>query len=630
MLANLKLVLKALAAAGAVLNLEKSNFLAEEFEYLGYIIDATGIKPNPKTTEAIQQYPRPKTTKQIQRFLGLAGYLRKFSPKQAECEKIIRQTVHQEKIVAPNYQNDRKQPQVKSRVIWTEAAEVAFLTIKEMLNSECKLARYNPQWKMEVHCDASASCLGSILAQRDEQGISHVLQYASKTLNPAEQNYPNTDRELLAIKWAVTEKFRPYLESGKFIIYTDHQPLLGELKLKNPSKRCLKFLMELEEYEFELKHKPGHLLSGPDALSRMTEKTSERQKQHVSYGAAAKGSSKSEEQHKAQLIHDYHESLGHSNWKKTLDGIRRRFQWSGMRQDIWEYCNKCSKCFDFNSATKKIGTKLEFHEVTKPRQRIGIDFYGPLPKTKNGNKYAIMAIDYMSKFMVAKPVPVADTNTAIDFIESIIEAYGKCDEIITDNGAQFRRHFREYFAAKDIAVHNARTSHFEGNGMIERGIKTIGEIQAKNGASAETWDEYLWTNVQRYNATSHTATGECPGDVFFGEEFKCIADQYWKPPPRSITPIQQVQQHLEHYQKTLQHQTNRNRRPPFVAGDKIAVVRRLANSKKHSADRRFRKRKEGPYTVVGFNGHGQYRVTNGIKEFCTNAFEMIPWDPKCP
>jgi hypothetical protein len=156
-------VLQALADAGAVLNLGKCNFLATRLEYLGHIIDETGLHPNPKTTEAIQQFPRPETPKQVKRFLGLAGYLRKFSEKQAECEKVIRKTIQ----VMPAVSRSGKKPSTREKLIWSKEAEDAFLAIKDMLTNECSLARYNPEWACEVHCDASAVCLGSILAQRD-------------------------------------------------------------------------------------------------------------------------------------------------------------------------------------------------------------------------------------------------------------------------------------------------------------------------------------------------------------------------------------------------------------------------------------------------------------------------------
>jgi hypothetical protein len=622
MLDNLRLVLQALANAGAVLNLQKCNFLATKLEYLGHIIDQTGIHPNPKTTEAIRLFPRPESPKQAKRFLGLAGYLRKFSQKQAECEKVIRNSIHSEPMTAAK--NGKKQG-IREKLMWSQEAENAFLTIKDMLTDECRLARYNPDWPCEVHCDASATCLGSILAQRDEDGNAHILQYASRALSDAEQNYPNTDRELLAIRWAVTQKFRPYLESGKFAIFTDHQALLGELKLKKPSKRCLKFLMDLEEYQYELKYKPGHLLTGPDALSRMQQRQKAKSNIQPSACGAASNTDWSNPIDRKKLIADYHESFGHSCWKKTLAGIRQRFKWKGMRDDIWRFSRGCKQCFKFNSATQQIGTKLELHEVQRPKQRFGLDFYGPLPKTARGNRYALVGIDYMSKFMFVQPVPYANTATAIEFVEKVFHQYGQFEEIVTDRGSTFRITFQEYFRKQGVKVHVAQAGHFEGNGMAERSIKTLGEIQAKSNANSTNWDELITTSALKYNSTIHTAIGECPGDVFLGTEWICSADRCWKPPARTITPLPVVQERFGKYQQHLASRINRKRRNYFSPGDGVAIVKRLPNEQKHNADRRFRVRKQGPYTVISFHGHGQYIVTDGVTQICANGHEMIPW-----
>jgi hypothetical protein len=229
--------------------------------------------------------------------------------------------------------------------------------------------------------------------------------------------------------------------------------------------------------------------------------------------------------------------------------------------------------------------------------------------------------------MFVKPVAAANTATAIDFVNNIFKEVGKFDEIVTDRGAQFKLTFQKHFREQGVKVHIAQASHFEGNGMIERSIKTIGEIQAKSGAKKENWDEFLPNSINQYNSTTHMATNECPGDVFLGKEWKCMADMHWKPPPRQVTPMPVVQKHLQNYQQKLKHQMNAKRHSPFEPGDSVAIVKRLANENKHCADRRFRSRKTGPYTVISFHGQGKYVVTDGIKQINANGHEMIPW--KC-
>ena len=79
-----------------------------------------------------------------------------------------------------------------------------------------------------LETDASLIGLGAVLSQVDENSKVHVIAYARWTLRPSEKsmhNYSSAKLELLALKWAVTKKFRDYLLGSKFTVYTDNNPL---------------------------------------------------------------------------------------------------------------------------------------------------------------------------------------------------------------------------------------------------------------------------------------------------------------------------------------------------------------------------------------------------------------------
>ena len=94
------------------------------------------------------------------------------------------------------------------------------------------------------------------------------IAYASRTLNNHEINYSTIEKELLSIVWS-TKYFRPYLYGKKFIIQTDHRPLVWLMSLKDPNSNMLKWRIKLDEYNFEIKYKAGKLNSNADALSRL-------------------------------------------------------------------------------------------------------------------------------------------------------------------------------------------------------------------------------------------------------------------------------------------------------------------------------------------------------------------------
>ncbi|KAG3065120.1 hypothetical protein PI125_g24050 [Phytophthora idaei] len=104
--------------------------------------------------------------------------------------------------------------------------------------------------------------------QHDHEGRDHVIYYQSRQLKPAERNCPAHDKELLAMKYALA-KFRVYLlESGPFVVYTDHASLRTAVKSPHISQRMAIWLSFFAEYDFLVEYKPGRLDVVADALSR--------------------------------------------------------------------------------------------------------------------------------------------------------------------------------------------------------------------------------------------------------------------------------------------------------------------------------------------------------------------------
>ena len=118
-----------------------------------------------------------------------------------------------------------------------------------------------------MQTDASDVGLGAVLSQIDKSGNEHVVAYASKTLSPREKNYSTTEKEAFAIQFG-TQHFRVYLLGRKFTISTDHSAL-SWLHSMEPKGRIARWLMDLQEFDFEVKHRAGRVHNNADALSRL-------------------------------------------------------------------------------------------------------------------------------------------------------------------------------------------------------------------------------------------------------------------------------------------------------------------------------------------------------------------------
>lgn len=247
---NLRKLFQRLREVGLKLQPDKCEFLAPELAYLGHVITPNGIKPNPFKIQAVSCFPQPTNTKQVKQFLGLAGYYRKFIKDFSKIARPLNQLL------------------IKNRVfIFTTECRVAFETLRTILCSSDVLMFPDFSKPFYLTSDASDFAIGGVLEQLDDKNQRRPVAYASRTLNSAEQNYSTIEKELLAIVWLV-KHYRPYLYGRKFIIRTDHQPLVWLFNLKDPSSRLMRWRIKLEEYDYVIEYLKGTLNSTADALSR--------------------------------------------------------------------------------------------------------------------------------------------------------------------------------------------------------------------------------------------------------------------------------------------------------------------------------------------------------------------------
>ena len=132
-------------------------------------------------------------------------------------------------------------------------------------------ADYSKPFLLEM--DASKDGLGAVLLQKGDDGKYHPIAYGSKALTKSEKNYHSSKLEFLALKWAVTEHFREYLQysSEPFLIRTDNNPLTYVMMTPNLNATGHHWVRALANYNFNIEYLKGHDNSATDILSRMTE-----------------------------------------------------------------------------------------------------------------------------------------------------------------------------------------------------------------------------------------------------------------------------------------------------------------------------------------------------------------------
>lgn len=249
-ISNLSLLFKTLRENHLKIQMDKSEFLRKEVEFLGHIVTPEGIKPNQKKINAIQNFPIPKTAKDIKSFLGLLGYYRRFIKNFAKITKPFTKCLKK-----------------GEKIIHTKEFVETFKLCKDILSNDPILQYPDFNKPFILTTDASNIALGAVLSQGNI-GTDLPIAYASRTLNTAECNYSTIEKELLAIVWA-TKYFRPYLFGRKFTIMTDHKPLQWLFNLKEPNSRLVRWRLKLEEYDYKILYKKGKHNTNADALSRI-------------------------------------------------------------------------------------------------------------------------------------------------------------------------------------------------------------------------------------------------------------------------------------------------------------------------------------------------------------------------
>ena len=252
-LTRLRDLFQRLEEAGLVINLKKSVFGRGTVTYLGHTVGGGSVRPKQANVEAILAFPTPRTRKEVMKFLGMAGYYRRF------CKNFATVATPLTNLTSP------AQP-----FKWTTSCQTSFNNIKAFLVSEPVLKTPDYQSPFHLQIDASGVGVGAVLLQPDPiSSILHPVAFFSAKLNKHQKQYSTIEKEALSLILAV-KKFQCYLQSSAVPIkvFTDHNPLAFIQKAKLQNQKILRWALTLQEYHLDLHHIKGSENLIADALSR--------------------------------------------------------------------------------------------------------------------------------------------------------------------------------------------------------------------------------------------------------------------------------------------------------------------------------------------------------------------------
>lgn len=565
----LKIVFDRINNAGFTLNRNKCQFCRPEIKYLGYVVNKCGLHVDPDKVQAILKYERPKSTSDIRRFIGMASWYRRH----IENFSII---------TAPLTNLLRKH----ARFVWTDECESAFQTLKNHLVAAPVLSCPDFSKTFTIQCDASDYGIGAALTQEFDDG-EKVICYLSQSLSRQQRKFSTTEKECLAVLWAI-EKLRPYVEGSHFKVITDHYSLLWLRKLQNPSGRLARWSVRLQQYDFEIIHRKGKEHLVPDALSRAvpvvetvaiipetpsTDKWYNKLLESIQRHPIRYPKFRIEDQllYKAvdtkneygfpeqqgkwkivvpkdkriEILHQHHDipTSGHLGVYKTFHRLATKYYWPKMKSDVASYIRKCQACIKSKPEQRTKAGEMGGHsQISAPWEVISIDLVGPLPRSSKGYNHILVVVDLFSKFSLCFPLRKATASKVVEHLENdVFLLFGVPRKIVSDNGVQFRsKEYRRLLNQYQISSAFVSFYHPQSNPTerVNRVIKTM--LIAYVSENHREWDKYLPKVACALRSAQHETTGHSPYYVNFGKEMRLLGSEY------RITPDQDESNALDH------------------------------------------------------------------------------------
>lgn len=556
-------VLERLERAGLTVKKEKCEIGKSEITFLGYRLTAEGVRPTEERIKAIKDAPRPTNRQELQSFLGMINFYNRFLKDKAAKAEPLHRLLDKE-----------------SAWQWNDQHERAFVELKGLLRSKVVLTHYDESKLLVISCDSSPYGVGAILSHR-ENGIEKPIAYWSRTLNKSQRNYAQIDKEALAIVEGV-KHFHQFVAGRKFIITTDHQPLLGLFNPKKPipvivSPRMLRWCLTLSAYDYEVEFRKGTENANADCLSRLPQQQEsdemaslgdilllESNNRPIPIEEIQKLTSQDkilrdvrywtwhqwpnaelEEEYKPyhrrkSEISVYKNCLLWGNRLIAPEETRGIFMkllhanhpgvvamkacarsyvwWPNIDQEIENCVATCQTCQIHQNNPAK-APRQRLEPSVNPWSTLHVDFAGPYR-----GKVFLIVVDAMSKWLEVDIVKSMASSEVIKCLRKMFARLGIPDKVVSDNGRSFDSEELHDFYKKNLIEYSTISPyHPSSNGQAERMV----QVTKKSLAKLEEGDIGLQVQrmLFRQHTTVHAGTAKTPAELLMGRKLRTVLDK---------------------------------------------------------------------------------------------------------
>ena len=539
---RLRMLLERFCLKHVAINPSKCTFSMSKFACLGYLIDETGFRPDPSRFSQLSNATSPTNFDELRSLLGSLQYYSRFIPTFSDKAESLFHLQSQQNFV------------------WTNVHEQALRSLLTFLSTDAILRPFSPKLLSTVITDASPTGIGAVLEQD-----GHPVLCISRRLSSAERGYSQTQREALAVFWAVN-RLHKYLFGLHFCIVSDHEALKfiyhpHQSLSKSSAAMVQRWAISLSAYNYTIQHKPANHIPHADYLSRYSSSDevgdldcllvqplpigrqdliADTRKYFGSImSTITKGWNTIQKKkfpeffkHREEIsvtpdgilclndrviipptlrsavLDDLHS--GHLGIEKMKSLARLTCWWPELNLDLNRVAKNCSQCHHkFITQPSKWTPWPVSHEVW---QRIHADYCGPFI----GNYYALIIIDSYSRWPEVYFTRTPNSDFTMQALRKTFSREGIPHVLVTDNGSHFAAHsVKEWL--KGIGCKHLLTAprHPQSNGAAENFVRTLkSAITSLNAKTFLELDRGVDHFLMQYRNAAHGTTHISPTTLF--------------------------------------------------------------------------------------------------------------------
>ncbi|KAG8485758.1 hypothetical protein CXB51_019146 [Gossypium anomalum] len=517
---HLRLVLRILRDKQLYAKFSKCEFWLREVSFLGHVVSASGIRVDPSKISAILNWKPPRNITEVRRFLGLAGYYRRFvkgfSMIAAPMTKLLQKDV---------------------KFNWSEKCQKSFDQLKTYLTEAPVLVQPESGKEFVIYSDASLLGLGCVLMQE-----GRVVAYASRQLKPHEKNYPTHDLELAAIVFAI-KIWRHYLFGEKCHVFSDHKSLKYLMTQRELNLRQRRWLELLKDYELVIDYHPGKANVVADALNRKSLFALRAMNVHLS--VLSDSALVAELKARPLWIHQIREAQ-----KVDDELVAKRAECAmGMESEFQIDDDDCVRfrnrlCVPRNSGLismilneahhSRMSVKAE-HQVPSgllqpimiPEwkwDRVTMDFVSGLPLSSSKKDAIWVIVDRLTKsaHFISVRTDYSLDKLAKLYISQIVKLHGVPISIVSDRDPRFTSRFwKKLQEALGTKLHFSTAFHPQTDGQSEWIIQILEDmLRCCILEFSGLWERYLPLIEFAYNNSFQSSIKMAPYEALYGRKSK--------------------------------------------------------------------------------------------------------------